>query len=271
VLDDFAATKLDSSAPQPTLSSPSQPPIESPIPATLPFTDPNAPLPPAGLDEDAFARELQAGMSDLLGELDSSPEMQKQFEEMLRELGASAASGGAPPNIPGLAGLGTATGAPSEGVRDAGSEAGGLSFQESIRKTMERMQASGEAAGQAATEAGENDMMAQLLKEFESGGLGGGGDEDFSKILMGMMEQLTNKEILYEPMKELDTKFPEWMEKNGSKTNAADMQRYQTQQRLVKEIVSKFEVPDYTDENVEYRQYIVDRMQQVSFGHELTL
>lgn len=88
-------------------------------------------------------------------------------------------------------------------------------FQETIRKTMERMQNSGEQASAAAASADDNDMLAQMLKEMESGGFGGeGNDEDFSKMLMGMMEQLTNKEILYEPMKELNDKFPAWMEKN---------------------------------------------------------
>ena len=82
-------------------------------------------------------------------------------------------------------------------------------------------------------------------------------------MLLGMMEQLTNKEILYEPMKDLNDKFPGWMEKNKDKTPAADLARYQEQQGLVKEIVGRFERPGYSDENVEDREYIVERMQKV--------
>jgi len=132
---------------------------------------------------------------------------------------------------------------------------------------MERMQESGEAAGAAASTAAasEDDFMASLLKEMEAGG----SEEDFSKMLLGMMEQLTNKEILYEPMKELDNKFPDWMKKNGDKTPAADMTRYCEQQRLVREIVAKFEEPGYTDENVQSREYILERMQKVSSTSKL--
>lgn len=102
--------------------------------------------------------------------------------------------------------------------------------------------------------------MAGLLKEMEAGGKP---DDEFSKVLLGMMEQLTNKDILYEPMKELHDKFPEWIENNRKSVPEPDMKRYQEQQNLVTEIVAKFEAHDYTDENAEYREYIVRRMQQV--------
>lgn len=131
---------------------------------------------------------------------------------------------------------------------------------------MERMQASGEQATAAATEAGEDDLLADMLKSLQSGGLDGmnGGEEEFSKMLMGMMEQLTNKDILYEPMKELNEKFPGWMEKNKEKTPAEDLKRYEEQQALVKEIVAKFQEPTYADSNTADREYIVERMQKVS-------
>jgi peroxin-19 len=126
------------------------------------------------------------------------------------------------------------------------------------------MQESGEAAGAAAASSSQSDtdMMAALLREMENGG-GEGSDDDFSKMLLGIMEQLTNKDILYEPMKELHDKFPAWMEKNKGKVSAEDMKRYEEQQVLATEIVKKFEEPGYSDENVDSRQYIVDRMQKV--------
>jgi peroxin-19 len=112
-----------------------------------------------------------------------------------------------------------------------------------------------------------------MLKEMEKGGMGGafGSDEDFSKMLMGMMEQLTNKEILYEPMKELDQKFPGWLAENGEKTGKEDLQRYQTQAQLVREIVGKFEETGYSDEKVECREYIVERMQKVLLSRAIFL
>lgn len=129
---------------------------------------------------------------------------------------------------------------------------------------MERMQNSGDAAGAAAASSSQDDMLAQMLAAMGEGGMGGdGNDEDFSKILMGMMEQLTNKEILYEPMKELNDKFPKWMEENSSKVPADDLKRYQEQQVLVKEITERFERKGYSDDNAGDREYIVERMQKV--------
>lgn len=145
------------------------------------------------------------------------------------------------------------------------------SFQDTIRRTMERMQASGDQATAAAAADSEStdDMISEFMKQLQSGGLGGpggGNEEDLTKMLMGMMEELTNKDILYEPMKELDDKFPAWMEANRSKTSAEDLKRYEGQQVIVREIVTRFELPSYSDTNPEHREYIVDRMQKVSFS-----
>ena len=216
-----------------------------------------------GLSDEDFAKQLQAGMADLLGELDSSPEMQAQFESMMKELGGTAAFGEAagltsPPAIP-------SSSKPKGGSKSKEADAE-KTFQETIKRTMDRMQASGEQATAAAASDNTDDILAEMMKAMQESGLGGeGGEEDFSKMLLGMMEQLTNKEILYEPMKELDDKFPEWMEKNKGKVKQGDMKRYVEQQVYVREIVGKFEEKSYKDENAADREYIVERMQKVRF------
>lgn len=133
---------------------------------------------------------------------------------------------------------------------------------------MERMQTSGDQATAAAQSEGSDDFMAELLKQMQAGGLGEGGleggEEEFSKMLLGMMEQLTNKDILYEPMKELNDKFPGWMEKNKDTVSEEDRKRYELQQGFVNQIVAKFEEITYSDSNAADREYIVDRMQKVS-------
>ena len=205
-------------------------------------------------------------MSSLIGELDSNPEMQAQFEQMMQEL---IAAGSAPTNQEAGAHLKQAAeAAPKMPAAESGNakKSGGGEFNDTIRKTMERMQASGDAATAATTsgaEQSEEDMLAQLMREMQSGG-GAGGEEDFNKMLMTMMTQLTNKEILYEPMKELHDKFPAWLEKNASSTDSEELARYREQQKLVGEIVGRFERKGYTDENEKDREYIVDRMQKVS-------
>ncbi|KAF4313828.1 Pex19 protein [Botryosphaeria dothidea] len=263
VLDEFSATKIDDSA--------AKPPAPHAQPAPQP-SGPSKPPPPAAagdeIDEDEFAKQLQAGMAELLGGLGDSPEMAQQLENLVKELGAAGAGEGgssssSAPKPAAQPQRESAKKSPSGGAE-------GDNFQEQIRKTMERMQASGEQASAAAASSNDpDDILAQMLAEMEKGGFGGGeggelgSDEDFSKMLMGMMEQLTNKEILYEPMKELYDKFPGWLAKNREKTEKADLDRYEEQQRCVKDIVERFERPGYSDESSADREFIVERMQKM--------
>lgn len=210
-------------------------------------------------------------MADLMGELDSNPEMQKEFERMMQEL---VQAGQAPTDAEAIEHIGKATEAvnlsdeTSAGASSSSKKAGSSqqeSFQDTVRKTMERMQASGASADAAAASdapSSEEDIMAQLMKELQAGG--GGGEEDINKMIMGMMSQLTNKEILYEPMKELYDKFPDWMEQNKSKTGKEDLARYEEQHDMVKQIVGRFERKGYSDDNEDDREFIVEKMQKVS-------
>lgn len=182
---------------------------------------------------------------------DKQPEMQAEFENIFKQIGAAAEAEGASSTTPGS----------SKATED-------VSFQETIRRTMERMQTSGDQATAAATAEGSDDFLAEMLKQMQTGDVdGAGGEEEFSKMLVGMMEQLTAKEILYEPMKELNDKFPEWMSKNKDKVPKEDLKRYEEQQILVKQIVDKFEEPTFSDSNPKDREQIVDLMQKVSCFH----
>jgi peroxin-19 len=250
------------------------------------------------LDDEDFAKQLQAGMADLLGELEKSvsygprntyheyvyayadasqqPEMQAQFEDIFKQLGAATVEAEVEPSVTTTTSTTTITTTTATTAKSGPSTSTGKpteeeSFQETIRKTMERMHASGASATAAATESsaaasGADDLLAEMMKQMQSGGLDGSGanDEDLSKMLAGMMEQLTEKEILYEPMKELDQKFPAWMEKNRAVTPKDELKRYEEQQGLVRRIVERFESPGYSDANAKDREYIVDLMQKVS-------
>lgn len=205
-----------------------------------------------------------------MGELDGNENMQREFEKMMQELIAAGQAGS---DKEAMDHIGKATEAvthPSES--GAGEKKSGgkkeESFQDTIRKTMERMQASGDSASAAAASGAgggsEEDLIAQMMKELQAGGgAEGGGEEDFNKMLMGMMAQLTNKEILYEPMKELHDKFPAWMEKNEGRAGTEDLLRYKHQQELVGEIVGRFERKGYSDDDETDREFIVERMQKV--------
>lgn len=264
MLDDFSTVKLDSK------QSPGVPSSSKSETAKDTAQGKQPQLEDVFSEED-FAKQLQAGMADLLGELEKSvrfrlpitclaltlsqPDMQAEFEDIFKQIAAS--EGASDPTIP----SGSSNPAPPQ------ASAEDASFQDTIRRTMERMQTSGDQATAAAASGGGDDFMSEMLKQLSSGDLGGlggdGSEEEFSKMLMGMMEQLTNKEILYEPMKELDDKFPEWLAKNRSTTSKEDLKRYEEQQSVVREIVAKFEEKTYSDSNATDREFIVDKMQRV--------
>ncbi|KAI9883614.1 MAG: hypothetical protein M1823_004629 [Watsoniomyces obsoletus] len=226
---------------------------------------------PSAEEDDEFAKELEAGMADLLDELAETPEVRQQLENLVKDLGQAAGAVG------GSSGEGPAGGISRSEEPTTERETGtaGGSFQDTIKRTMRRMQESNEQATAATTTTTSDDpedVLAEMLKQVQtsSSGEGGGGtdgtddnEEEFSKLLVGMMEQLTTKEILYAPMTELNEKFPAWMEKNAEKVSEEDRGRYQEQRRLVGEIVARFERENYSDKNPEDREYIVERMQKM--------
>ncbi|KAK2873838.1 hypothetical protein FQN49_002023 [Arthroderma sp. PD_2] len=139
-------------------------------------------------------------------------------------------------------------------------------FQETIQKTMERMQESGNKATAEVNESGNEDVLMQILKAMEGGGLddaGEGDDGNLDKLFMGIMEQLSNKEMLYEPLKELDDKFGPWLKENKEKIGKEDLERYELQASLVSDIIKKFEEKSFSDDKPEDRAYIWERMQKM--------
>ncbi|KAL8681536.1 MAG: hypothetical protein Q9186_002352 [Xanthomendoza sp. 1 TL-2023] len=201
---------------------------------------------------DDFTQQLQSQMAALMGNGEESPEMRQEIQAILQELGAAVET--------------TSTSTPPRPDKDQTTPqvATDESFQDAILRTMQRMQESGDKAhAEAAAGEDSDDILAQMLKEMQGGDPGAAAAEpEFSRMLMTMMEQLTNKDILYDPMKELNDKFPAWMSKNKPGVNADDLLRYEKQQKLIAEIVGKFEQRLYSDDNAEDREYIVKRMQE---------
>ncbi|EEH44539.1 uncharacterized protein PADG_00828 [Paracoccidioides brasiliensis Pb18] len=299
-----AATQPASSSDKPISTSTTAPQPSSSSP-TSSYLDNNATkAPESDLDENAFIQQLEQGMAELMGSAggDGEPDWDALAQKMAQgnmdptdimkllmgDGGPGALAGGGEADLPGFAGLGddkkdgkgtaeapkagaaAAAAASSSSPGGTGSGSGsdgkvGDKFQETIRKTMERMQVSGEKATAAATEDGGDDMLVKLLKAMESGaGAGGGnGEESLDKIFMGIMEQLSNKDMLYEPMKELHNNFGPWLEENRGKVPKEDMERYELQAVVVREIVEKFDEEGYSDDKPEHRAYIWEKMQKM--------
>ncbi|KAJ5105895.1 Pex19 protein [Penicillium alfredii] len=274
----------------------SKPKAQPPPAPTEPMT--TGPTPP-DFNEDAFLKQLEQDMAKMMGPGSGAPDSQgmhaavnqeadaftKQLEEsgippgdflkqlladvMAEEGGNKDNSSGVPPSQP----QPSSTSHPAQPQQPAsaeGEEPSAESFNDAIQRTIHRMKESGDRATAAATSDDDvsDDMMAQLLKAVEAGAAGAGDDGDLTKMFMGMMEQLSNKEMLYEPMKELDGKFGPWLEKNkadggDANVSAEDMQRYEIQARVVKQIVAKFEEEGYSDEDPKCREYVWQRMQEM--------
>ncbi|XP_054623488.1 peroxisomal biogenesis factor 19 [Dunckerocampus dactyliophorus] len=76
----------------------------------------------------------------------------------------------------------------------------------------------------------------------ESGEAGGGGDDgNILPIMQSIMQNLLSKEVLYPSLKEITTKYPEWLEANKASLSLEDFQRYEQQAKIMGEICLQFE------------------------------
>ncbi|KAK4684668.1 peroxin-19, partial [Tremellales sp. Uapishka_1] len=118
-------------------------------------------------------------------------------------------------------------------------------FEETMRKTMESLQKGGEGSKNGQGTSDIPDLSA-LLAQF--GGEAKEGDDDLGGILDGMMSQLMTREVLQEPMSELAAKYPAYLASPPAGTSSADLEKYKSQQTLVRSILDVFAKKDYSDD-----------------------
>lgn len=131
-------------------------------------------------------------------------------------------------------------------------------FDSVMKDTMERLKKSGENIDEQLkndpSSSNPEDMLTQLLA-----GLGGGagdGDFDMSKLLTDMLEQLSSKDVLYEPIKDLNTKFPEFLKEQKGKIPDDEHARYTKQYEVTNDIMALFESSEFDNENTEKREEV---------------
>lgn len=212
------------------------------------------------LDND-FAKTLNLGMDEILGEMENDPEAKKAFEALLSGMAQNTGTDGGDLNK-------SNSGQQKNSSSSAGNKAGAdqepaQNFQETISKTMNRLKESGKEMDDqqgSNQQAGgmEQDFMAKMMKELENAS---GENVDMSNLLDEMLEELSSKEILYEPMKEMHDKYPEWLRKNENNISKDELERFKKQQQIVDEICAKFEDPNYSDDDEACRKYISERME----------
>lgn len=134
-------------------------------------------------------------------------------------------------------------------------------FDAVMKETMERLKKSGENIDEQLkndpSASNPEDMLTQLLSGL-GGGAGGTGDSgfDMTKLLADMLEQLSSKEILYEPIKELNTKFPEYLADKKGKIPDSQHENYTKQYEVTEKIVALFEGPEYDQEDLAKKEEI---------------
>ncbi|XP_059615797.1 peroxisomal biogenesis factor 19 [Phlebotomus argentipes] len=68
-----------------------------------------------------------------------------------------------------------------------------------------------------------------------------GENNAFLPLMQGMMQSLLSAEVLLPSLQDLVSKYPKWLEENGSKVPAADKERYEKQQELLKSVCQELE------------------------------
>jgi len=197
-------------------------------------------------------------------------EFARQMEDMLRDLAttleSSGPAGGASASDPKSSGetdrlkspfaegfVERTTNALSDLVEDKTTpEELGDAFQTRLNAAMARLQLSDTNMQADASEEPNEDLTALL-----------GEDESMQNLLENMMNQLMCKDVLYEPLKELNDKFPSYLASNEGKLSESDLAQYRAQHACASKIVAVFEDPGYKDDDPKVAADIVALMSEM--------
>jgi peroxin-19 len=182
--------------------------------------------------KEAHAQETAEGLAEVLKGLES-PEFAANLEESLKFLSSG--------------GTGDDSQNPFNGAQ-VGPEIGELDAD--IAKNLQALSGvagenmPGMGLEAANMEEAGGDMMKGMMKEFEKLAE----KKDFDSVMTSMMKQLLSKEIMYEPIKEITEKYPEWLADNERKLDPAEYENYGKQYQYMQKICAVFETePDNFD------------------------
>lgn len=88
----------------------------------------------------------------------------------------------------------------------------------------------------------------------------------FLPFMQGMMQSLLSAEVLLPSLKEIVSKYPAWLEENGSKITTEDKERYEGQLKLMQEVCGELEkekADDSADVKKDRFNIVLDRMQKM--------
>lgn len=164
----------------------------------------------------------------------------KQLLNVLQEAGASETKGSHREST-------------GDGVADASNSSANIKnpgFKDIVSNTLDRLKENGTKVDENLMEekkmGNTDDVLSQLLGQLVDGD--GEDEEGVENAIKSMLNQMSAKEVLYQPMKEMHLEFVQWMAQNGETSEHADkMGIYQQQLGLVTRIVAIYEQDDYED------------------------
>ncbi|KAL7753511.1 Peroxisome chaperone and import receptor [Sorochytrium milnesiophthora] len=227
------------------------------------------PIDDYALDQE-FAKELAAGMEELMNSSEyNNDEFKDAMGAILNSLGslnvdehASAASSGEQPaqldaNAKSqTAATPSASSAKKPKSAAASANAGG-NFQDKIKETMARMQNSSEQVGSELKDESPDALVAEMMKQMEQLT----DSNEFEGMLENMMESLMSREILYDPLKDLAAKYPEYLERTKDTLPADEHKKYAQQFEYVKQIMAIYDrTAPGAEESPEESRAIIDLM-----------
>ena len=84
-------------------------------------------------------------------------------------------------------------------------------------------------------------MMGSLMQDFEQLNT----SHDSNDVVDNVMKQLLDKDLMYEPMKEVCTRYPAWLATHKDTLSSQEYQRYGTQYQYFQRIVRLYETEPY--------------------------
>ncbi|AGO12410.1 AaceriAER057Wp [[Ashbya] aceris (nom. inval.)] len=101
-----------------------------------------------------------------------------------------------------------------------------------------------------------DDLLSQLLEQM-AGVDEGDEDGTMDGAILNILNQMSSKEVMYQPMKEMQLEFVQWMQDNAElEEHREKIATYRQQLDTVNEIVALYERADYSNEK--YRNEITD-------------
>jgi len=105
-----------------------------------------------------------------------------------------------------------------------------LDMDAELAETLKRLSESAEKLNDIKTDG----SFENLMEQFEQ-------NSNYKGVVEGFMKQLITKEILYEPMKALFDKYPEWLEQNKDKIKPEEYDNYLKQYGYIEKIVFTYD------------------------------